>query len=89
MTKGKIPERMCVLCRKMQPKTQLVRVFAGDNGAEIDESGKRGGRGAYVCHSAECVKKCANKKLLGKMLKCECSDEFIEKLLFKLKGSGQ
>lgn len=81
----KVPERMCVLCRKMQPKSLLVRIVFGSSGAEVDAGGKSGGRGAYVCASPECVKKCGNRKLLGKILKCECSEEFSERLSALLK----
>ena len=64
----KIPQRMCVVCRQMFDKTELVRVVKNEQGVyEIDTTGKKNGRGAYVCPN--CVEKCVDKKLLDKILK--------------------
>ena len=69
----KIPERMCVVCRKMFPKNELIRVVKNENGVyEVDTTGKKNGRGAYVC--SDCVSKCVDKKLLDKILKAHIED---------------
>lgn len=56
-----VPERMCVACRKRRPKRELLRVVLTPEGPVIDPSGKKPGRGAYVCpDQPECW---AEKKL--------------------------
>ena len=58
LKKRKIPMRMCVGCREMKPKAELMRVVKPQDGdCAIDRTGKAPGRGAYVCESAECLKK--------------------------------
>ena len=50
-----IPQRTCIACRKTSAKRELVRlVRAGDGSVEIDITGKRSGRGAYLCSALEC-----------------------------------
>ncbi|WP_018466954.1 YlxR family protein [Calidithermus timidus] len=56
-----IPERMCVACRRRRPKRELLRIVLTAEGPVIDPTGKKPGRGAYVCpDQAECW---AEKKL--------------------------
>lgn len=69
----KIPERMCIVCRNMYPKPELIRVVRDENGEySLDETGKKNGRGAYVCKN--CVDKCVDKKLFNKILKATIDD---------------
>ena len=50
-----IPQRTCVACRKVVPKRQLVRlVRISDGSIAVDATGKRAGRGAYLCSAREC-----------------------------------
>jgi len=50
-----IPQRTCVACRKVKTKRELIRLVRISNGnVEIDLSGKKAGRGAYLCQSPEC-----------------------------------
>ena len=58
----RIPERMCVVCRQMKPKTELLRIVNGADGVVVDKSGKMNGRGVYVCANKECVTKAINSK---------------------------
>ena len=54
----KIPQRQCVGCREMKDKKSLLRVVKSPEGTvSLDFGGKKPGRGAYVCHSVECLKK--------------------------------
>lgn len=72
----KIPMRMCVGCGEMKPKQTLIRVVKTPEGEiKIDLKGKMNGRGAYVCHSAECLKKAHKSKRLERTFKTEISDE--------------
>ncbi len=58
MKEKKVPMRMCVGCREMKPKKELLRVVRSPEGAvSIDTTGRKPGRGAYVCRSAECLKR--------------------------------
>ena len=54
-TRQHIPQRTCVACRKVSAKRELVRlVRISDGNAEVDTSGKKPGRGAYLCQAQEC-----------------------------------
>lgn len=52
-----IPERTCIACRKTGNKRGLVRLVRVGNSVEIDSSGKKAGRGAYLCPESECWEK--------------------------------
>ena len=65
----KIPMRMCVGCREMKPKAQLLRVVKPQEGdARIDRTGKAQGRGAYVCGQIECLRKAQKSRALERAL---------------------
>lgn len=65
----KIPMRMCVGCREMKPKAQLLRVVKPQEGdAHIDRTGKAQGRGAYVCGQIECLRKAQKSRALERAL---------------------
>lgn len=54
----KIPMRMCVGCREMKPKKELLRVVRSPEGlVSLDPTGKKPGRGAYCCYNAECLRR--------------------------------
>ena len=76
----KIPERQCVGCRAKKPKSELRRIVrpADSETAELDRTGKKSGRGAYICPSADCLKKA--KKRLPVALGCSITDEVYERL---------
>ncbi|MDD4291212.1 MAG: YlxR family protein [Clostridia bacterium] len=63
MNTKKVPMRMCMICRQMFDKRELVRLVKTDEGVFVDTTGKRNGRGSYVCSNPECVKKCAKHKV--------------------------
>ena len=61
----KIPMRMCVGCREMKPKAQLLRVVRPQEGeVRIDRTGKAPWRGAYVCDRIECLRKAQKSRAL-------------------------
>ena len=62
----RIPERMCVVCRQMKPKTELLRIVNGADGVVVDGTGKLNGRGVYVCRCKECVDKAIKSKAFVK-----------------------
>ncbi len=49
------PQRMCVVCREMKTKEQLIRVVKSKDGVSIDTTFRAQGRGAYVCRSIDCI----------------------------------
>ncbi len=51
------PLRMCVVCRQMKPKAELLRIAKKDGGFSVDVSGKLPGRGAYICKGSDCHEK--------------------------------
>lgn len=72
MPEKKIPQRMCLGCRCMKPKNELLRVVRSPEGVvSFDETGKAPGRGAYVCKNPECFKKIMKTKALSRTLKAE------------------
>lgn len=66
MKERKIPERMCISCRQMKPKNQLLRLVLTENGAQVDLTGKVNGRGVYLCKCQECLQKMRKNKGLKK-----------------------
>ena len=66
MGNKKIPMRMCIGCREMKPKQELMRVVKSPQGdISLDLTGKKNGRGAYVCKNIDCIKKSAKQKALA------------------------
>ena len=77
----KIPMRMCVGCREMKPKLELLRVVKPQDGdARIDRSGKAAGRGAYVCDNIECLKKAEKIRALDRALDTKIEPEVFRQL---------
>ena len=62
----KIPERMCVVCRQMFPKNQLIRIVNTAEGVVVDKTGKLNGRGVYLCKSKLCLTKALKNKGFAK-----------------------
>lgn len=66
---------MCVGCGEMKPKKELIRIVTDSEGnISVDPTGKKAGRGAYICKSAQCLKKA------GKSKKFKVNDEIIAQL---------
>ena len=80
-----IPERQCCGCGQMFPKRELVRVVrAADGTVSLDLTGKKSGRGAYVCKSAECLNKAVKTHALERQLECNVSEEVFSQLSAQL-----
>ena len=78
----KVPMRMCVGCREMKPKKELLRVVRSPEGTvSIDTTGRKPGRGAYVCRSAECLKRAIKQKQLERAFECPLGEETHASLL--------
>jgi len=75
----KIPQRMCIGCRNMRNKKELIRIVRTPQGEiEMDTGGKKPGRGAYICPDAECFKKAVKSKGLEKALEKAIPGDVIE-----------
>ncbi len=87
MKEKKVPMRMCVGCREMKPKKELLRVVRSPEGSlSVDATGRKPGRGAYVCRSAECLKKAIRQKQLERAFECALQDEVKEALMRELQA---
>ena len=77
----KVPMRMCVGCREMKPKVELIRVVKPQEGdAGIDRTGKAQGRGAYVCRDIECLRKAKKSRALERALEAQIDEAVFSQL---------
>ena len=78
----KIPMRKCVATNESLPKKELIRIVRTPEGTiEIDETGKRNGRGAYLKRSVEALEAAMKRKSLVRSLECEIPEEIYDKLI--------
>ncbi len=77
----KIPLRMCIACRGLKEKRDMLRIVKNAQGEIfIDFSSKAPGRGAYICNDPECVKKLKRQRLINKVFSCEVPAEVYERI---------
>lgn len=77
----KISYRTCIGCQLRKPKKELLRIIRTPEGRiEIDFTGKKSGRGAYLCYNIECFEEAIKKNRLGRALKVEILPETIKLL---------
>lgn len=77
----KIPQRTCMGCNIKKNKNELIRIVKNkDNEISIDLTGKKEGRGIYICHSEECLNKVIKSKRLAKVLEIDISEEIYNNL---------
>ena len=75
------PIRRCVGCSEHFPKNQLIRVLRTPEGEIVlDTTGKKSGRGAYLCKKEACFKKARKTGILHRQLNCEIGEEIYEEL---------
>ncbi len=87
MANKKIPMRMCVGCREMKPKTELVRVVRTTDGEiKLDFTGKLNGRGAYICKDSQCLKKAEKSSALQRAFEVNVSKEIYQTLSEEISG---
>ncbi len=81
MQTKRTPMRKCTGCGEMKPKKELVRVVKSPDGEiSLDLTGKKNGRGAYVCPNANCLKKAQKAKRIERAFDCAIPDEIFEKM---------
>lgn len=82
----KVPLRMCTGCNEMKSKKELIRILkTPEEEIVIDVTGKKNGRGAYICRSYECLSKAMKTKALDRSLKIKISAEIYQELEKELK----
>ena len=80
-TKKKIPMRKCVGCGEMKNKKEMIRVIRTSEGEFLlDATGRKNGRGAYICPNQECLKKAVKNKGLERSFKQAIPAEVYEEL---------
>lgn len=85
----KIPIRQCLGCRTQRAKSELLRVVRSPEGViSLDFRGKASGRGAYICRSAECLKKAVKSRALERNLEVSIPDELYEQLAREMESEN-
>ena len=75
----KIPQRQCLGCNEHKPKKELLRVVRSPEGEiSLDFTGKKSGRGAYICRDVRCLKKARKSKRIDRSLECQIPDEVYD-----------
>jgi predicted RNA-binding protein YlxR (DUF448 family) len=75
MRRKHVPQRTCIACREAKPKRELVRLVRTPEGVlVIDETGRRNGRGAYLCHQRACWESALKTGQVGRALKMEIGE---------------
>lgn len=83
----KLPQRMCVGCRVMKNKRELIRVVRTPEGeVDLDTTGKKSGRGAYICADPECLNLAVKGKRLQKALQHEIAADVLDLIRGQLKS---
>lgn len=79
--KRKVPMRQCTGCNEMKNKKDMIRIIkTSENETILDTTGKKNGRGAYLCFSKECFDKAVSSRGLERSLKMKIPDEIYENL---------
>lgn len=87
----KIPQRKCVGCAERREKRELIRVvrLPDQGGVVLDDTGKKAGRGAYLCRNPACLKKALKARRLQNALECEIPPEVCEALTNEITKAAQ
>jgi predicted RNA-binding protein YlxR (DUF448 family) len=83
-----MPERKCTGCSEKKTKKDLIRIvrLPDGKGVELDRTGKKAGRGAYVCASSSCLKKA--RKRLEMHLECKIPEEVFQNLELEIERNS-
>lgn len=85
-----IPQRLCVGCRQMRPKRELIRIVRTPAGeVRVDPTGKASGRGAYVCPAGDCVEVAVRERRFEHALDASLPDEAASELHVLASGRAQ
>ncbi len=88
MKTKKIPQRLCLGCRQPHPKKELIRIVRSPEGTfSVDLTGKKSGRGAYICHKLECFEAARKSHGLEHSFQCAVDPSVYDELEQELKKS--
>ena len=83
----KIPQRQCLGCNEHKPKSELLRVLRTPEGEILlDFTGRRSGRGAYICRDVACLRKARKSKRIDRRLECTVPEEVYDRMEAELSG---
>ncbi|MBQ6807657.1 MAG: YlxR family protein [Firmicutes bacterium] len=83
------PQRMCAACREMKDKRDLLRIVRSPEGEiSLDPSGKRAGRGAYLCRKQACLKRLQKSRSLEKAFKMKLPEEIWDLLTAEIAAAA-
>lgn len=89
MSTMKFPQRQCIGCGEMKNKKEMIRIVkTTEGGFVLDATGRKNGRGAYLCPSAECFKKAVRNKGLERSFKMAIPKEVYETLEKEMEQLG-
>ena len=89
MSTKKIPQRQCIGCGEMKNKKEMIRILKTPEGEfTVDATGRKNGRGAYLCPSMDCMKKAINSKGLERSFKMAIPKEVYEALEKEMENLG-
>lgn len=80
MVRKKVPLRMCIVCGEMKDKKTLTRIVHAEDGIFVDRSGRRNGRGAYICDNPNCAASLRKKRALDRAFSCKVDDTVYEEI---------
>ena len=87
MKEKKLPLRMCAGCGEHKQKRELIRVVKSPQGdISLDLTGRKPGRGAYICPQAECLQKARKSRRLERAFSCQIPDSVYEAMEEELKN---
>ena len=90
MSMKKVPLRQCIGCGEMKNKKEMIRVIkTADEEILLDATGRKNGRGAYLCPSMECMKKAVKSKGLERSFKMAIPKEVYEALEKEMEALGR
>ncbi len=90
MKQKKVPMRMCLGCKELKPKKELLRIVKNkENIISIDNTGKMHGRGAYVCRQKSCLEKVIKGKRLEKAFEIDISPEIYDILRIRTEETDE
>ena len=85
----KIPVRQCLGCNEHKPKSTLLRVVRDPDGViSLDFTGKKSGRGAYICRDVKCLRRARKSGRIGRNLECEIPEAVYDSMESELEAHG-
>ncbi len=86
----KIPMRKCTGCQEMKSKKELIRIVRDENGEySLDKTGKKSGRGAYICPNTECLAKAYKSKGLERSFKSSVPSSVYDEIRKQMEGNNE